>query len=1155
MYSLIESWRKLEAYPQIKESMQKGHAAAVIGLPLLPLASCAAAAFEDFGRAMLLLCSTEEEAQDLFENLLPLLGDKAGLFPALELLPFEVYAYNIELIARRVDILNKLAKGENLLVIASVDAVGRRIIPPEEFLRLSLAIKKGYSYDIYQLNDILSSMGYERSKLVEIPGTYSLRGSILDIFPIDSQWPARVEFFDDEVESIRYFSPEDQLSRSDTTELSVIPARELPVSPEARNRCIDNLRAELEKSLEKLSGKARKELSDRFSPLLELLSQGVWDAGMEQLITMFYPEACTILDYIPQGIAMVSEPDKVKKRAGESEEVRHNRYFDLLDAGRLLPSFYDNFLSYMQLAEKLVKHKLLFFAQLPIQNVGIDISPVFNISARSLPSYYNDPEGLREALAHYHRQEFRVFFSASSKMRLERIKEVLKELDFPGVSLLEAGFSQGFESSDLGMALISERELLAKEKRQLRRHRQEDGKKINHFLDLEVGDYVVHIAQGIGRYLGVERLTAGDTQRDYLLIQYAGEDKLYGPVDQLDLIQKYSGKEGKTPKINKLGGGEWQKVKKRVRQGIHEMAKELLALYAERKEAQGFACRTDSLWQNEFEDAFIFPETPDQLKAASEIKSDMESILPMDRLLCGDVGYGKTEVALRAAFKAVDNGKQVAVLVPTTVLAQQHLRTFSQRFKNYPVNIACLSRFASAKEQKTIVEKLARKKVDIVIGTHRLLSKDVRFADLGLLIVDEEQRFGVAHKEKVKSLKTNVDVLTLSATPIPRTLHMALVGMRDMSIITSPPEDRHPVQTYVMEFNERLLRDIIKREIDREGQVFFVHNRVYNIYQMADRIAELLPQARVIVAHGQMQEKDLEKAMLDFVNGFGNVLVCTTIIESGLDIPNVNTLIVNEADSFGLSQLYQLRGRVGRSERQAYAYFTYRKDKLINDIAKKRLIAIRDFTELGSGFKIAMRDMEIRGAGNILGPEQHGFIADVGFDLYCRLLQDEIQRQSGEKVMEEDFNTLVELQLDAYLPDKYIEDSLLKIEIYRRISESREIGEIDLLMGELLDRYGNLPQPVENLLLLGRSKVYARALHITAIRKSGEKVEFTFRNDHPLTGADLVEAAQKWGRLLAYRDKKEFTIILQAGKLKDKGLLDIVIRFLADLEKFIRKEL
>ncbi|MDD2221538.1 MAG: transcription-repair coupling factor, partial [Clostridia bacterium] len=657
-------------------------------------------------------------------------------------------------------------------------------------------------------------------------------------------------------------------------------------------------------------------------------------------------------------------------------------------------------------------------------------------------------------------------------------------------------------------------------------------------------------SQGIGRYLGVERLKVGENARDYLLIQYAGTDKLYLPVDQLDLLQKYIGSEGKAPKLYKLGGSEWQRVKARVRASVRDMAKELLALYAAREAAEGYAFSPDTPWQREFEDRFIYEETPDQLRAIEEIKADMENSKPMDRLLCGDVGYGKTEVAMRAAFKAVSDGKQVALLAPTTVLAQQHFRTFSERFADYPVSIAVLGRFTSSREQKSIVEKMAKGEIDLLIGTHRILSKDVKFKDLGLLIVDEEQRFGVAHKEKIKTLKTNIDVLVLSATPIPRTLHMALAGMRDMSVIETPPAERRPVQTYVLEYFDRLIKDAVQRELSRGGQVYFVHNKIMSIDRLADDLAELIPQARIAVAHGRMPEGELERVMSEFVEGKHNLLVCTTIIESGLDIPNVNTLIVNEADKFGLAQLYQLRGRVGRSERQAYAYFTYRPNHIINETAKKRLLAIRDFTELGAGFKIAMRDLEIRGAGDILGAQQHGHIAAVGFDLYCRLLREEIERGVDEsKPVVEEVNTQLDLDINAYIPDSYLADGNLKIEIYKRIAAARSLSELDELRAELLDRYGRIPAALNNLLLLGGLKTYTRALGIAAVSRKGSQIIMRLAQGRELKPESLMGLLAEYPGQICFRQKQDFLIIITVGDLKEREVIDSLMNILSRLSE------
>ncbi len=1151
MRRLIEAWKNTEEYRETASSLKPGTAQLINGLPLLPRATWAAALYEDTPGPLLLITATEEEAQKLYDNIYPFLGNRAMLFPALELLPFEVYAHNLEVISARVGVLSALAKGEKLLVIAWAGAVLRLLPAPEVFLNFHLNIKIGDTFNLTNLSAIFGDMGYERVKLVDIPGTYSIRGSLIDIYPLNDKCPTRIEFFDDEVESLRYFNAEDQISREHRGELIIPPGNELPLSPKARESALLMLEKEVKKTEEALKGQPKKNLQNYFKALGEKLEQGIWDSSLEQLVCYFYPQKNTLLNYFSRGLIILNEPEAVFINLADIEEGRRSRFIDLLEAGQLLPSFYENFIDAKDFAAKLEENPLVLFGQLQ-PRIPLNISAKRQLFARVLPKYNNNYKILEEDYNYFRSQSYQVFFSASSSNRLKRVEEIVKDLGFPGVHLLEAGFTQGFESSPLKIALISEEELISQErKRQIRRPKGE-GKKIESFLQLQAGDYIVHINQGIGLYLGVERLKIGDIQRDYLHIQYAGNDRLYLPVDQLDLIQKYIGDDAQKPKLNKMGGGEWQRMKAKVRKGVEDMAKELLALYAAREAAQGYAFSEDTPWQKDFEDVFPYQETPDQLQAAREIKKDMESSRPMDRLLCGDVGYGKTEIALRAAFKAVSSGKQVAMLVPTTVLAQQHLHTFKERFANYPVTVAGLSRFFSQPQQKKTISKIKDGRVDIVIGTHRLLSKDINYHDLGLLIIDEEQRFGVAHKEKIKELKSNVDVLTLSATPIPRTLHMALVGMRDMSVIATPPEDRQPVQTYVVEYHERLVRDVISREIDRGGQVYFVHNRVQNIYQVADKLAVLLPKAKISVAHGQMNEKELEKAMMDFVENKANVLVCTTIIESGLDIPNVNTLIAYDADCFGLSQLYQLRGRVGRSQRQAFAYFTYRKDRIISETAKKRLIAIRDFTELGAGFKIAMRDMEIRGAGNILGPQQHGHIAAVGFDLYCRLLQEEIDSQAGKAAPPEDVNTLLELDIDAYLPDSYIDDSYLKVEIYRRIASAGDTEQIDELERELKDRYGKAPPVAENLLLLGKIKVHSRYLGIASIIFKPGHFEIKLALNHRLEGEHLIKLLQAWPGKINFYNKKEFMIKVYVNCVSKKARIEELLKFLTQAGEIVK---
>ncbi|MDR2712293.1 MAG: transcription-repair coupling factor [Clostridiales bacterium] len=1148
LHRIITAFRQTQEYQEIKEALSPGKAQLLTGLPLLPQAAWLAALFEEKKQPVLLLTAKENEALLFHENLRAFLGEKAGYFPSLELLPFNNYAQNIEVVAGRIRLLSRLLQGEKMVVTAWCGTVSRRLVPPLVFAAGQMSLRVGESYNLNDLTARLIEIGYSREKLVEAPGQFGLRGDLLDIFPITGQRPLRLEFFDDQLERMRYFDLADQRSREDEEDILIAPARELLLDDEAWQKGRQRLSQELEKTGKGLEAIAKRHFRERFTPLLELLEQRVWDESFEKLLPLFYSETAGLLDYFPskETVYALSEPEEAKAQLESLAKERHNRYYDLLEGGQLLPSFNDNFLNFDDLTSELLKRPLLFFSLLPGRG-NIPIGEQWQFLARDLGNYCNNLPALSEDLAYFRRSGYRVIFSASSPLRLQRVEHILKELDYPGVELLEAGFSKGFESSQLKMALISEKDLLGQETKKKKRRFARGGEKIDNFLDLQVGDHVVHLTHGIGRYSGVRRIVVDGTSRDYLTLEYAGEDKLFLPHDQLDMIQKYIGNDSQSPKLYKLGGGEWQRAKNKVRGAVHDMADGLLQLYTAREAAQGYAFTPDSIFQQEFEDAFPYEETPDQLRAAREIKADMEKKKPMDRLLCGDVGYGKTEVALRAAFKAVMDGKQVAVLVPTTVLAQQHYHTFCRRFAGYPVQIGCLSRFGTPKEQKSLLAKLSRGSLDIVIGTHRLLSKDVVFHDLGLLVVDEEQRFGVGHKEKIKTLRQNIDVLTLSATPIPRTLHMALVGMRDMSVIATPPEDRHPVQTYVLEYHERLLADVISREIERGGQVYFVHNRVYNIYQVANLLTQLAPQARLAVAHGQMPERELEQVMLDFINGEFDVLLCTTIIESGLDIPNVNTLIVDEAENFGLSQLYQLRGRVGRTERQAFAYFTYKRDKMINETAKKRLVAIRDFTELGSGFKIAMRDMEIRGAGNILGREQHGHIAAVGFDLYCRLVQEELNKALGQEPLEEESTIQIELPLDAYLPDNYVEDTGLKFEVYKRIAAAGSLEEVDELRGELLDRYGKLPLPATNLLLLGRIKVLAKKARLAALSLKNERVQLRFAPNHKLTGEVLLVIGNKWGRKISFLDKKDFSIFIEASNMEMPGILDLLERFFHDL--------
>ncbi len=1152
MQEILTSWSHTKAYQNAAATVSRGGSVLVSGLSLLPQAAWAASLFNDSGNSLLFVTTTEEEAVVLYKNILPFVGDQCVLFPLLELLPFATYAQNMELVISRVNVLSRLSRGEKLIVVASIESVSRILVPPHVFTDNHFLLRKDIEVDFETLPSKLIDMGYERVKLTDMAGSFSVRGDIIDVFPINTPQPVRLEFFDDQLCSLRVFSPSAQISLGEIDELLLPPAHELPLNAVARGQAIRRLRKSIRELSAKLHTSGRAQLNERFTPMIDLLEQGIWDSNMESLLPLFYDDAASLLSYFDDGLLVLSEAAKLQQISLDLDSERHSHYHDLLTAGQLLPSYFDNFIDQPFLFADFAQLPKVIFSQLENDDGGLKIDLRSQCFSRDLPSYAANPSAFKDDCQNFRKRNYRLLLSASSEPRIERIRSIIQEIDYPNLQIIEAGFSKGFESSELKLALITENELFAQEKKFSRRRVFSAGERLSSFTDLRVGDYVVHITQGIGRYMGVERLALGNIQKDYIYIQYAGEDKLYLPIDQLDLIQKYIGSDGNAPKLYKLGGNEWQKVKTKVRRSVRDMAEELLALYAKREAVVGYAFSADSVWQKEFEDAFPYTETPDQVKAEEEIKHDMELPKPMDRLLCGDVGYGKTELALRAAFKAVMDAKQVAILVPTTVLAQQHCHTIEERFSGYPVSYGCLSRFATPKQQKEMLSRLCEGKLDIIVGTHRLLSADVKYKDLGLLIVDEEQRFGVSHKEKIKSLKGTVDVLTLSATPIPRTLHMALAGMRDMSIIATPPPDRRPVQTYVVEYHSHLIQEVINKELQRGGQVYFVHNRVHDIFPLATDLASLFPNARIAIAHGQMKERELEQVMLDFVAGTADILVCTTIIESGLDIPNVNTLIVNEADNFGLAQLYQLRGRVGRSERQAFAYFTYQKNKLINDLAKKRLIAIRDFTELGAGFKIAMRDLELRGAGNILGPEQHGHLLAVGFDLYCRLLEEEMAAAEGKEIEESSVSTLLELQIDAYIPDSYIEDSTQKVEVYKRIAAATSFTEIDAIASELQDRYGSFNQPLANLIASGKIKIVARRLRIGSIIQKQGYLEIKLAENHHISGEHLLALSSKWQQRLSFTEKKSFILKFKtANQLPAEKRLDLLTELLLSLQNIV----
>jgi transcription-repair coupling factor (superfamily II helicase) len=1109
-------------------------------------------------KPLLYIVETTQRGKEVFNDLNNLLPEhKVHYFPALDVLPFEVIARSHETQQKRLEVIESLVNCEHNIIVTTFEALRKCMVAPEFFRSASLKLAIGQKVEIDGFLANLLAIGYQRVDMVEEKGQFSVRGGIIDIFPVTSANPVRVEFFGDEIDSLRFFSTENQRSVEKTVQVTLFAASEFSLLRSAHDNALAQIEKESRHALEAMQKKGNREgyenLSAKTRELLEKISEGQAFPGYEQYLPYYFPEKYFLLDYFKNTPnVIIDEPGRQRESFLLNEKEMQETYKILLEKGKILPGQINNYLTWDEINSRLQRIKKIFYSLLPKKPAGIDTINMLGMTAKTPGLFMGKTRFLVDELKEWRRQRFATIILVDSRERGERLGQGLWDLGVEA-SLVTGGFSvqaertyitlghltTGLEFTNWKIAILTEHELFYQPKKRTPRKIFQEGKKIAFLEDLKVGNYVVHINHGIGRYIGIEKLSVGEAQRDYLVIKYQGEDKLYVPTDQAGLLQKYFSQEGQSPKLSKLGGNEWNRIKTRVKAAVKDLAEELLALYAARKFLPGHAFAKDTPWQKEFEEAFPFEETPDQLKAIDEVKNDMELSQPMDRLLCGDVGYGKTEVAIRAAFKAVIDGKQAAVLVPTTVLAQQHYNTFRERCEGFAVKVGVLSRFRTAKEQKAVLHDLELGKIDVVIGTHRLLSGDVKFKDLGLLVVDEEQRFGVVHKEKIKKLRKEVDVLTLTATPIPRTLHMSLVGARDMSIIETPPEDRYPVQTFVVEYSPQLVREAIKRELGRGGQVYYVHNRVEQIEKVAAFIQELVPEASIGIGHGRMTEEQLERVMMDFMEGSLDVLVCTTIIESGLDISNVNTLIVDDADRLGLAQLYQLRGRVGRSNRVAYAYLTYNKDKLLSEVAEKRLNAIREFTELGSGFKIALRDLEIRGAGDILGAEQHGHVAAVGFDLYCRMLEDAVREAKGEEQLKEKTIT-IDLQVKAFIPQEYIHDNGIKIDFYQRVYAVREMNDIKLLSEELEDRFGEMPPALSNLLEIAAIKIMAQQAKILSIVQEKEIVRLKLEDDHGLSGNNLMNLARRYRRQVSFNTSHGLEILISIRNLSPTEILDFV---------------
>lgn len=1130
-----------------------------------------ASIYQKTNKPLLVVTHNLLQAQKIVDDLQSLVSDhEIFLYPANELIASELSVASPELKAQRIEVLNYWSNYRKGIVVAPISGVIKMLPPKTVWRENQLLLSIG---DDLMTNEVLLQfveMGYVRAEMVTSPGEFSVRGGIIDIYPLTEIDPIRIELFDTEIDSIRSFSVEDQRSMKKLSEVSIGPATEILLQEEQFNRITTQLESGLAKSLKKIKNEnIRTSMSQYVGHEIEQLKNRQKPEQLFKYSAFAYENMSSLLEYLPDnGIVVVDEASRVQEMNDSLHKEEAEWYTSLLSEGKIIHDVKvsHNFSSLLQTTTKPLLYMSLFLRH--VQNTNPQ--NILNLSCKQIQNFHGQMNILKTEVDRWLKGNYSIVFLGENEKRVHKLQSVLEDYGIKAilnknadvlmentVQIMQGSLQDGFELPLQKIAILTEKELFNKKSRKSpRRQKLTNAERIKNYSELRIGDYVVHVNHGIGKYLGIETLEINGLHKDYLHIRYQGDDKLYVPIEQIDLVQKYVAAEGKTPKIYKLGGNDWKKVKKRVQSSVQDIADDLIKLYAEREAQKGYQFSPDGDLQREFEAAFLYQETEDQLRSIHEIKSDMERDRPMDRLLCGDVGYGKTEVAIRAAFKAIMDGKQVAFLVPTTILAQQHFETIRERFQSYPISIGLLSRFRTRKQQTETLKGLKAGTVDIVIGTHRILSKDVAFRDLGLLIVDEEQRFGVTHKEKIKQLKTNVDVLTLTATPIPRTLHMSMLGVRDLSVIETPPENRYPVQTYVMEHNGFLVKEAIERELAREGQVYYLYNRVEDIERKAGEISLLVPDARVTFAHGQMTENQLESVMLSFLAGEYDVLVSTTIIETGVDIPNVNTLLVQDADKMGLSQLYQLRGRVGRSNRVAYAYFTYQKDKVLTEVAEQRLQAIKEFTELGSGFKIAMRDLSIRGAGNILGSEQHGFIDSVGFDLYSQMLKEAIEKRKGTILDEKQPQLEIDLEIDAYIPDAYINDGHQKIEMYKRFRGVSSLNDLEELEKEMLDRFGEYPDAVAYLLQISEMKVLGLEAGVELIKQVKQEVTILLSEvaSREIEGQKILQLSLPYGRKLGLgMDGNKFKMVLHTNKMLMREWLNIVYEIIQGLHEITTK--
>lgn len=1135
MKALLDPLEQVGRFDELKRQLEKEQGIAVVTGTIESQKAHLAAGLSQDVKYRLLIAENELKARELYEDF-RLYDPEVMYYPAKDLIFYQADISGNLLTRERIRVLRAILERKELTVVTSTGGCMDHLLPLSVFQEHCIHLKNDSGLDLESMKKELVRLGYEREAQVERHGQFSVRGGILDIFPLTEENPWRIELWGDEIDSIRSFDVESQRSIENLEEITIYPATEVLLTQKAIDRGKKAIEKEARQQASYFRGEMLTEEAARVTrnakEICSLLENGVDFTGAEQYLNYFYPETVSFLDYFPAEIRIfLDEPNRILECADALTAEFRESMSHRLEKGYLLPGQADLMHEIGTLCGKLNGRSCVAFCLLDLHRNEWKITGEYSVTVKSVNPYNNQFPVLVKDLKAWKHAGYRMILACPSRTRAQRMAEELVQEELPAfysedpqrvlqpgeIMLIHGHVRRGFEYPMQKFVLITETDIFGKERRKARKKSQYSGQKIQNFSELSIGDFVVHENHGLGVYKGIEKIEVDHVMKDYVKIEYAGGSNLYVLATQMDALQKYASADAaKTPKLNRLGGQEWNKTKTRVRGAVKNIAKDLVKLYAARQQTDGYQYGPDTVWQKEFEEMFPFAETDDQLAAIEATKKDMESTKIMDRLVCGDVGFGKTEVAIRAAFKAVQENKQVVYLVPTTILAQQHYNTFVERMKDFPVRVDLMCRFRTAAQQKKTLTDLKKGLVDIVIGTHRVLSKDVIFKDLGLLIIDEEQRFGVAHKEKIKQMKENVDVLTLTATPIPRTMHMSLIGIRDMSVLEEAPNERIPIQTFVCEYNEEMVREAINRELARGGQVYYVYNRVQSIVEMTNMVAKLVPDANVAFAHGQMKERELEKIMYGFINGEIDVLVSTTIIETGLDISNVNTMIIHDADQMGLSQLYQLRGRVGRSNRTSYAFLMYRRNKMLKEIAEKRLHAIREFTELGSGFKIAMRDLEIRGAGNLLGAEQSGHMESVGYDLYCKMLSEAVQEAKGIAV-EEGFETTIDMSVNAYIPDSYISNEALKLDTYKRIAAIENNEEYDDMLEELLDRFGEPPKAVQNLLAVASLKALAHRTWITEIKQMEDTVKITMHDKAKLDVNGIPGILQQWREELNFK--------------------------------------